>query len=222
MKKLPSLLLALLLIVLCVSGVEALPPSSDFEATILFTHDLHSHFLPQRTEDGGESGGYARLKTAIDRERARHPNALLVDGGDFSIGSLIQTLYTTQAAELRTMGALGYDAATLGNHEFDHTGAGLARMLNAVADSGERLPALVEANYAPAPDNPDRDVILAAMDNYGVAETLLFDRDGVTYGLFGLMGVDSHDCAPTSGFVLENMAQAAQRCVEALEARGRS
>ncbi|MCI8812959.1 MAG: bifunctional metallophosphatase/5'-nucleotidase [Oscillibacter sp.] len=220
MKKLPSLLLALLLIVLCVSGVEALPPSSDFEATILFTHDLHSHFLPQRTEDGGESGGYARLKTAIDRERARHPNALLVDGGDFSIGSLIQTLYTTQAAELRTMGALGYDAATLGNHEFDHTGAGLARMLNAVADSGERLPALVEANYAPAPDNPDRDVILAAMDNYGVAETLLFDRDGVTYGLFGLMGVDSHDCAPTSGFVLENMAQAAQRCVEALEAQG--
>ena len=220
MKKCSSLLLALLLIILCVPGAEALPPSSDFEATILFTHDLHSHFLPQSTEDGGESGGYAPLKTAIDRERALHPNALLVDGGDFSIGSLIQTLYTTQAAELRTMGALGYDAATLGNHEFDHTGAGLARMLNAAADSGDRLPALVEANYAPAPDNPDRDVILAAMDNYGVAETLLFDRDGVTYGLFGLMGVDSHDCAPTSGFVLEDMVQAAQRCVEALEAQG--
>lgn len=220
MKKCSSLLLALLLIILCVPGAEALPPSSDFEATILFTHDLHSHFLPQSTEDGGESGGYAPLKTAIDRERALHPNALLVDGGDFSIGSLIQTLYTTQAAELRTMGALGYDAATLGNHEFDHTGAGLARMLNAAADSGDRLPALVEANYAPAPDNPDRDVILAAMDNYGVAETMLFDRDGVTYGLFGLMGVDSHDCAPTSGFVLEDMVQAAQRCVEALEAQG--
>ena len=39
-----------------------------------------------------------------------------MDGGDFSIGSLIQTLYTTQAAELRTMGALGYDAVTIGNH----------------------------------------------------------------------------------------------------------
>ncbi len=79
-----------------------------------------------------------RLKTAIDAEKAAHPDALLVDGGDFSIGSLIQTLYTTQAAELRTMGALGYDAATIGNHEFDHTGLGFAQMLNAAADAGTR------------------------------------------------------------------------------------
>lgn len=220
MKKLPSLLLALLLTVLCIPRAEALSPYPSYETTILFTHDLHSHFLPQSTEDGGESGGYARLKTAIQRERALHPEALVVDGGDFSIGSLIQTLYTTQAAELRTMGALGYDAATLGNHEFDHTGAGLAKMLNAAADSGDTLPALVEANYAPAADNPDRDAILSAMDHYGVQETLLLERGGVTYGIFGLMGVDSHDCAPTSGFSLEDMAQAARRCVDALEAQG--
>ena len=49
---------------------------------------------PQPTAEGGESGGYARLKTVIDGERAMNPAALLVDGGDFSIGSLIQTLYT--------------------------------------------------------------------------------------------------------------------------------
>ena len=116
MKKFCSLLLALLLTVLALPQSEALAPCPSFETTILFTHDLHSHFLPQPGPDGGESGGYARLKTAIDREKARYPDALLVDGGDFSIGSLIQTLYTTQAAELRTMGALGYDAATLGNH----------------------------------------------------------------------------------------------------------
>lgn len=78
--------------------------------TVLFTHDLHSHFLPQADGTGGESGGYARLKTALDRERENYPNALVLDGGDFSIGSLIQTMYTTQGAELRTMGALGYDA----------------------------------------------------------------------------------------------------------------
>ena len=50
MKKRSSLLLALLLIVLCVPGPEALSLSAGFETTILFTHDLHSHFLPQ--EDG--------------------------------------------------------------------------------------------------------------------------------------------------------------------------
>ncbi len=220
MKKFCSLLLALLLTVLCVPGPAAQAAQADREITILFTHDLHSHFLPQSAEDGGESGGYARLKTAIDRERARRPDALLVDGGDFSIGSLIQTLYTTRAAELRTMGALGYDAAALGNHEFDHTGAGLAQMLNAAADSGDPLPALVDANYDPAPENPDREAILTAMERCGVSETLMLERGGVTYGVFGLMGVDSHDCAPTSGFLLEDMTQAARRCVEQLKDGG--
>lgn len=218
-RRFSALLLALLLICsLCVIPADAAPPANT--ATILFTHDLHSHFLPQPAEDGGESGGYARLKTAIDRERATYPDALLLDGGDFSIGSLVQTLYTTEAAELRTMGALGYDAATLGNHEFDHTGVGFARMLNAAADSGDPLPALLEANYRPSADNPDKDFIQQAMDHYGVQETMLLERGGITYGIFGLMGVDSDDCAPTSGFALEDAAQAAERCVASLKAQG--
>ena len=218
-RRFSALFLALVLLCsLCVTPADAAPPANT--ATILFTHDLHSHFLPQPAEDGGESGGYARLKTAIDRERETYPDALLLDGGDFSIGSLVQTLYTTRAAELRTMGALGYDAVTLGNHEFDHTGVGFARMLNAAAESGDTLPALLEANYRPADSNPDKDFIRQAMDNYSVQETLLLERGGVTYGIFGLMGVDSDDCAPTSGFALEDAAQAAERCVSALKARG--
>ena len=218
-RRFSALLLALLLICsLCVIPADAAPPANT--ATILFTHDLHSHFLPQPAEDGGESGGYARLKTAIDRERATYPDALLLDGGDFSIGSLVQTLYTTEAAELRTMGALGYDAATLGNHEFDHTGVGFARMLNAAADGGDPLPALLEANYRPSADNPDKDFIQQAMDHYGVQETMLLERGGITYGIFGLMGVDSDDCAPTSGFALEDAAQSAERCVASLKEQG--
>ena len=218
-RRISALLAALVLLCsLCVIPADAAPPANT--ATILFTHDLHSHFLPQPAEDGGESGGYARLKTAIDRERATYPDALLLDGGDFSIGSLVQTLYTTEAAELRTMGALGYDAATLGNHEFDHTGVGFARMLNAAADSGDPLPALLEANYRPSADNPDKDFIQQAMDHYGVQETMLLERGGITYGIFGLMGVDSDDCAPTSGFALEDAAQSAERCVASLKEQG--
>lgn len=246
MKRQISALLAALVLLcsLCVTPADAAPPA--MTATILFTHDLHSHFLPQPAESGGESGGYARLKTAIDAEKEKYPDALLLDGGDFSIGSLIQTLYTTQAAELRTMGALGYDAVTLGNHEFDHTGEGFARMLNAakkaqaafgvlassqfsasVEDYREQygpltatLPALLEANYRPADDTPDKDAIQQAMDDYGVQETMLLERGGVTYGIFGLMGVDSDDCAPTSGFALEDAAQAAERCVTVLKEQG--
>ena len=218
-RRFSALFLALVLICsLCVIPADAVPPANT--ATILFTHDLHSHFLPQPAEDGGESGGYARLKTVIDREKEKNPDALLLDGGDFSIGSLVQTLYTTQAAELRTMGALGYDAVTLGNHELDHTGTGFAQMLNAAADSGDTLPALLEANYRPAAGNSDKDFIQQAMDDYGVQETMLLERDGVTYGIFGLMGVDSDDCAPTSGFALEDAAQAAERCVASLKEQG--
>ena len=214
--------LAVLLLcsLLSISAAAAEPVAVEGETTILFTHDLHSHFLPQDTGGGGQSGGYARLKAAINAEREKHPDALLLDGGDFSIGSLVQTLYTTQAAELRTMGAMGYDATTIGNHEFDHKGIGFAEMLTSAAASGERLPAMVCANYKPAADHPDRDLIQSAMDGYGVQETLLLERGGVTYGIFGLMGVDSDDCAPTSGFTLEDPAAAAKRCVESLRAQG--
>ena len=149
-----------------------------------------------------------------------HPDALTLDGGDFSIGSLIQTLYTTQGAELRTMGALGYDAAAVGNHEFDHTASGFASMLNAVVSSGDRAPALLMANYKPAADSPDKLDVQRAMAAYGVRDYMLLERGGITYGIFGLMGEDSHACAPSSGFVLEDMAASAQRCVNALKEQG--
>lgn len=250
-RRFSAFFLALLLAVLCVLPVGAVAEGCTQETnvtTILFTHDLHSHFLPQSTAEGGESGGYARLKTVIDGERAVNPDALLVDGGDFSIGSLIQTLYTTQAAELRTMGAMGYDAVTIGNHEFDHKGVGFAKMLNSAkaaqtaamglltdsqypprnleayqAQYGPltlALPALLEANYAPADDNPDRAFIRSAMEDYGVTDCMTLERGGVTYGLFGLMGVDSDECAPTSGFTRTDAAKAAKRCVETLKGEG--
>lgn len=250
-RRFSAFFLALLLAALCALPVGAVAEGCTQETnvtTILFTHDLHSHFLPQPTAEGGESGGYARLKTVIDGERAMNPDALLVDGGDFSIGSLIQTLYTTQAAELRTMGAMGYDAVTIGNHEFDHKGVGFAEMLNSAkaaqtaamglltdsqypprnleayqAQYGPltlALPALLEANYAPADDNPDRAFIRSAMENYGVTDCMTLERGGVTYGLFGLMGVDSDECAPTSGFTRTDAAKAAKRCVETLKGEG--
>lgn len=250
-RRFSAFFLALLLAILCVLPVGAAAEGCTQETnvtTILFTHDLHSHFLPQSTAGGGESGGYARLKTVIDGERAMNPDALLVDGGDFSIGSLIQTLYTTQAAELRTMGAMGYDAVTIGNHEFDHKGTGFAEMLNTAKAAQQAavelllvdarpledmdayrerfgpvtpvLPTLLEANYAPADDNPDRAFIRSAMENYGVTDCVTLERGGVTYGLFGLMGVDSDECAPTSGFTRTDAAKAAKRCVEILKGEG--
>ena len=64
-------------------------------------------------------------------------DTLILDGGDFSMGTLIQTVYDTEAAELRMLGYLGCDVSTLGNHEFDYGSDGLADMLNAAVSSGE-------------------------------------------------------------------------------------
>lgn len=206
-----TFILALLLLFVCT--VPAMAVQS--EITVLFTHDLHSHFLPQPDTDGGSYGGYARLAVAINAERAAAPAALLLDGGDFSIGSLIQTLYMDYAAELTTMGQIGYDAATIGNHEFDHKGAGFARMLRSAKASGKPVPPLLVANYKPQ----DSDV-QAAMDEYGITESMLLSRGGITYGIFGLMGEYADACAPTSGFVREAAEAAAKRCVERLKAEG--
>ena len=193
--------------------------AADTEVTVLFTHDLHSHLLPSLNEDGSSYGGYARLKTAIDAEKALYPDAIVVDGGDFSMGSLFQAVYATDAAELRIMGALGYDAATFGNHEYDYRSKGLAQMLNAAIDSGDPLPALTIANYFPPIDgDAEAQAVWDAFERYGVEdEYLVIQRGGVNFALFGLMGKDSDECAPMSGMVLGDPIATAKDIVETME-----
>ena len=216
-KKLIILLACLTL--LCSFGLVAAAEEDSTEVTILFTHDLHSHLLPSTKSDGSQFGGYARLMTAIKEQKALDPDAILVDAGDFSMGSLFQTAYTTAATELRIMGAMGYDATTFGNHEFDYLPSGLVAMLNAAVDSGEPLPAIVDANYLPPVEgqegyDTEASMVWEALNNYGVEDYVILERGGVYYVLFGLVGIDSNDCAPNSGMILEDMAVAAQRVVD--------
>ena len=141
-KRFLSVILVLVtLLSLCI--IPSTAEGAEDEITILFTHDLHSHLLPAANETGGgEYGGYARLMTVIKEQKAIDPDAILVDGGDFAMGSLFQTAYPTSAIELRMMGAMGFDATTFGNHEYDYLQSGLMGMLNAAADSGDPVPPL--------------------------------------------------------------------------------
>lgn len=211
-------LLAMLLVLPMVMSVSAGAPT--FQATILFTHDLHSHLLPAMDENGNQYGGYARLMTAIKAQKNAYPDAILVDGGDFSMGSLFQTAYTTSATELRMMGAMGYDATTFGNHEFDYLPAGFAAMLHTAANSGDPVPAVFEANYLPdeagSEGYDENDALVwEAFESYGVeTEYRILERGGIYYVIFGLNGVDSDACAPNSGMVLHDAAETAQRIVD--------
>lgn len=223
-KRLLTLMTAVLLLVSVCFGsgaarvtAESLEASSEGKmVTVLFTHDLHSHFLPSRAQDGGEFGGYARLMTAINEQRAKYPDAILVDGGDFSMGSLFQTCFATDALELRLMGQMGYDATTFGNHEFDYLPEGLASMLNSAVNSGDALPAILDANYLPPEKGQEgyNHDMWNALENYGVRDYMLLERGGVYFALFGITGYDSDKCAPNSGMILESPAEVSQQMVD--------
>ena len=209
LKKYLSILLLIALVLTLALPASASEQSQ--QATILFTHDLHSHLLPAVDENGGEYGGYARLMTLIRQQKKQYPDAILVDGGDFSMGSLFQTAYPTSAIELRMMGEMGYDATTLGNHEFDYLPKGFASMLNVA--SQYQTPAIVDANYWPG-SHEDAELVTDAMTNYGVKDYILLERGGFHYAIFGLVGYDSDACAPNSGMILEDPAEAARQTVD--------
>ena len=206
----------LILVILCAAVLPVLAAPGETEGlTILFTHDMHDHILPMLDEDGGEYGGFARLATLLEQQRAaaEYP-VVTLDGGDFSMGTLYQTVYTTDAPELRLMGKLGIDVTTLGNHEFDFRATGLSDMLNAAVASGDKLPAIVQVNYKP----PQSDTgSWDAWRNYGISDYAMVERDGVRVAVFGLLGKDADDCAPMSGMNFEPIADAAKRMVAYLE-----
>lgn len=206
--------ISLLFVLLLCVGVQAKGETTD--VTVLFTHDLHSHLLPSRAEDGGEYGGYARLMYAINEQKKAHPDAILVDGGDFSMGSLFQTAFATSAIELRMMGAMGYDATTFGNHEYDYLQDGMTSMLNAAKSSNDPLPAIVQANYLPPKEGEEgyNAEINEAMDNYGVRDYIILERGGVYFVIFGIFGIDSDACAPNSGMNLLDPIETAQKTVD--------
>lgn len=187
------------------------------ELTILFTHDTHDHFLPADDEEGGEYGGYVRLATLLKEQRQagveQGRTVITLDGGDFSMGSLFQTIYASDAPELRALGAMGYDVTTLGNHEFDYRQQGLTDMLTAAKASGDPLPAIVQANYTVPLDRSAGADLTAALENYPVTDYTVLERDGLWVAVFGVLGEDADDCAPMSGMELEPVADAAKRVV---------
>lgn len=206
--------------VICISMsiLHSAAAKTENEITVLFTHDLHSHLLPSLNETGeGEYGGYARLMTAIKEQKAASPDAILVDGGDFSMGSLFQTAYPTSAIELRMMGAMGFDATTFGNHEYDYLQSGLKSMLNAAVASGDRLPPIVCGNYLPPKEGEEGydSELWDAYNAYGVKDYIIIERGGVYFVLFGIFGFDADDCAPNSGMVFEDPAEKATEIVNA-------
>ena len=105
----------LLPIVLCALIASCSSTPTTTTLTILHTNDTHSQVEP----NGKNLGGYARRMGFIEQERATDPDLLLLDAGDFSQGSPYFNFFHGRI-EIEALNKMGYDAATLGNHEFDN------------------------------------------------------------------------------------------------------
>lgn len=189
--------------------------AKDHTVTILFTHDLHDHFTPETTLVEGEvveQGGYAEIKTLMDNIRREEEHVLTVDAGDFSMGTVYQTIYSTEAPGIRLMGMMGYDVVTLGNHEFDFRSEGLEQMLKAATESGDVLPQIVASNLTDIPEGLNE-----AMTSYGVKDYTIVERGGLRIGVFGLMGEEADSNAPMSGVTFSHYIEEAKRVVGELE-----
>jgi 5'-nucleotidase len=172
--------------------------------TILHTNDMHSRLMgfgpesdytPLTTNDDHTIGGFARIAGFINEHKNRIPESLVVvDAGDFSMGTLFHTMEAETGFQLRLMKKMGYDVIALGNHEFDLGIGNLAKMVGKSAE--QPIPSLLLSNIA-FNDTASGDDSFEALYKSGVIKTWrVIERNGLRLGFFSLMGVEAAEVAP--------------------------
>ena len=147
------------------------PISGETLITILHTNDTHSQIdpLPENDKTYPGKGGVARRATLVKRVRKENPNTLLIDAGDVFQGTPYFNFYKGEV-EYKAMSLIGYDAGTIGNHDFDNGVDGLAAALKFANFD------IVSTNY---------DFRGTALESR-VKTHLVREVGGVRIGLFGL------------------------------------
>jgi 5'-nucleotidase len=110
--------------------LDALSKSNTVKVTILHTNDTHSRIDPFPVNDPkfGGMGGVARRMSMINKIRGEEKNVLLLDSGDIFQGTPYFNFYGGEL-EMKLMTLMGYDAATMGNHDFDNGIQGFVKQL---------------------------------------------------------------------------------------------
>ena len=224
-KSILSVVLTIAMLMPLAQAVTVKAADDTKQIDVLFTHDTHSHLDSFSTIVNGEQkevGGFAKIKTLINEKKKEDPDTLILDGGDFSMGTLIQTVYDTEAAELRMLGYLGYDVTTFGNHEFDYRSQGLASMLKAAKSSGETLPEIVVCNVdwdsmEKAGLNDGQKQIQSAFETYGVKDYVMVQKGDVKIAVVGVFGKDALECAPTCELSFKDPVEAVKKTVEEIK-----
>ena len=152
-------------------SLQSFSKESTKQITILHTNDTHSHIdpFPSNHSKYANKGGVARRATLVENIRKENPNTLLLDAGDIFQGTPYFNFYGGEL-EFKLMSLLKYDAATIGNHDFDNGIDGLfAQLPHAKFD-------FLSANY------DFKNTIL----NTHVKPYKVFVKDGIKIGVFGV------------------------------------
>jgi 5'-nucleotidase len=165
-------------------GLAGLPldlfAKNTVKLTILHTNDMHSRIEPF-PNDGrkfGGTGGMARRAALIDQIRKQEENVLLLDAGDIFQGTPYFNFYGGEL-EFKLMSDMGYDAATLGNHDFDNGLQGLEKQL-----PNAKFPFII-SNY-----DFSRTILKDRFQPYRI-----FQKGKVKVGVFGL-GIELKGLVP--------------------------
>jgi len=191
------------------AGATALLPDARAAApgvkrtfTILHTNDLHSSLIgmgpssdytPFTVGDDQTRGGWARLAALIStrREARKGQGAVLVlDAGDYSMGTPFGAASRELGGELRLLARMGYDATTFGNHEFDLGPDGLGAAIGAAAKAG-RIPAVISSNLDLGAADPKLAMLRALAERGLVRRHAVIERGGLRFGFIGLLGAEA-------------------------------
>lgn len=196
--------------------------------TILHTNDLHSNLIglgpasdytPFQLNDDKTRGGFARLAALIAQRREARKDlgpVLVVDGGDFSMGTAFGAATRETGAELRLMARMGYDATTLGNHDFDLGPDGLAEAMDVAVKAG-KIPAVVASNTSFTASDPGLTGLQRLAQDGLIRPYLVLERGGVRFGIFGLIGKEAVFYASGAEAVaFSDALEAAQKMVKLL------
>lgn len=207
------LILCMVLTTLVPSAAMAKTTKNEERINFVISHDMHSHLET-----------FPKVATVIQHEKKSHEETFVLDGGDFSMGTPYQTVYRSEAPELRMMGKVGFDVTTLGNHEFDYRSRGLSDMLNAAVKSKDKLPALVIANIdwdatlADKSLKKDGERLKKALEAYGADHYTVVKRGDARIAVFGIFGKEADSFAPESGTKFLDPVQTARDTVEEIKA----
>jgi 5'-nucleotidase len=193
-----------LCLLLLTSSLISVSAQTEKRITILHTNDLHAHiegfapesdYSPLTIGDDKTVGGFARIASIIRKEKESvQGTTLVVDAGDFLMGTLFQGLEVKNGFQLRLMKTMGFDVACLGNHEFDYGPEKLAAIISASSAKGE-IPSLLLSNALFDKDDTRDDSLEKLYSNGTIARKLILTRDGLKIGFFSLMGIVADDNA---------------------------